>query len=140
MAGVVTTYPVERGASVLLAEDDAMLQSLVTCVLEELRGWSVSAVAAAPEVVDAVRRVQPRLLLLDYRLQRGTAEDVLAQLRAEGLLPRLPVVVLTGDRDPMAAARFVEGGALGVIYKPFDVSSLAAQIEAWLAPKPVRDE
>lgn len=139
MDGLVTAYPMERGARVLLAEDDAMLQSLVTCVLEGLRGWRVSAVAAAPEVMTAVKDVRPRLLLLDYRLQRGTAEDVLAALRADDSSGRLPVIVMTGERDPLVAERFVSEGAIGVIHKPFDVSTLAEQIEALLAASRVRE-
>lgn len=58
-------------------------------------GWSISAVSDGEAVFDAVRRLRPRMLVLDVMLPKKSGFEVLRQIRADSTLGQLPVLVLT---------------------------------------------
>jgi DNA-binding NarL/FixJ family response regulator len=73
-------------------------------------------------VLDAVRRLQPDLLLLDVSLPGRSGLDLLPDLRSEW--PRLPVVVLTGSADFLVGRTALLLGALGFLAKDSGVEEI----------------
>jgi two-component system cell cycle response regulator len=55
------------------------------------------------------------LVCLDYFLPDGTGHDFLTRLNESGM--DLPVVIITGHSDPMAAARIIQAGAYDFLPK-----------------------
>ena len=121
--------PAPVGLDVLLVEDDALLVELLTRSLQG-QGWTVRAVrdgAAALAAVDAPG-ARPALVLLDIDLTALDGFGVLRGLAARGLLPELPVLVLTaraGEPDIVAA---LELGARDHVAKPFSLPVLLARV------------
>jgi len=60
----------------------------------------------------------PSLLLLDLKLPRKSGHELLAWLREQPLLKRLPVVVLTSSRESPDITRAYELGANSYLVKP----------------------
>ena len=84
-------------AAIVLLEDDALVRCAVVTVLEA-RGFEVAAGSTGAEVAGLVakRRLQPMLIVADYRLGLKTAVDEVPEILAA--LPRAAtVVVTTGD-------------------------------------------
>jgi len=75
----------------------------------------------------------PSCLLLDVRMP-GTSGLVLFERLAErGLLPRLPVIFLTGHGDVPMAVAAVKRGAFDFVEKPYAGNALVDRVERALA-------
>lgn len=79
----------------------------------------------------------PGLVLLDLNLPYWSGLEVLAWIRQQPQLRRLPVVVLTSSRRPEDIARAYDAGANGYLVKPNALAELRALVLAvsnsWLA-------
>ncbi len=112
---------------VLLIDDQEDIRELATVVLEMDGEFSVMTAAGGEEGIAAAKSSAPDLILLDVMMPEMSGTEVFAHLRADSSTQKIPVVFLTGraDRDSKA---LLESGAAGVIAKPFNPSSLAAEL------------
>lgn len=116
--------------SVVLVDDAADVRMLLQ-VLLELEGFTVTAAADGPAGLAAVRAARPDVVLLDVQLPGMDGTEVLRHLRDDPATAGLPVVLLTGA--PAQDTEELLGlGATGVLRKPFDPDSVAAQLCALL--------
>jgi two-component system, OmpR family, phosphate regulon response regulator PhoB len=104
-------------ASILVVEDDASLR-LVCRVNLELENFRVREAGGIEEAREAVAAERPDLVLLDLHLGPGASDDLLDELRADGI----PVVLVSGTVDVTE----YEGRATAVMPKPFDPAELVA--------------
>ena len=85
---------------------------------------------------DRARHPLPRLVLLDLKLPRRSGLEVLAWLREQPGLGRLPVLVLTSSRESVDVDRAYDLGANGYLLKPVvfdDLQQLAHTLDLfWL--------
>ncbi len=70
----------------------------------------------------------PALILLDLNLGADNGRDVLAALKADAALRRIPVVVWTTSAHPDDVAQCYERGASGYATKPVDVDQLVESL------------
>ncbi|HEY0780502.1 MAG TPA: response regulator [Gemmatirosa sp.] len=95
--------------------------------------------ATGAEVLDYLRRTgpyagspadapTPALILLDLNLGADNGRDVLAALKADAALRRIPVVVWTTSAHPDDVAQCYEHGASGYATKPVDVQQLVESL------------
>ena len=82
------------GGSILLVEDDAALR-LVCRVNLELEGFPVREATGLDEARTAVAAERPSLVFLDLHLGSGASDELLDELRADGI----PVVLVSGTVD-----------------------------------------
>ncbi len=75
---------------------------------------------------------QPALILLDNRLPDLNGEQVLRQLAATPATAAIPVVILSGDSDPVTVGELLAAGAADYLVKPFDIHRLMAIIGRYL--------
>jgi len=71
---------------------------------------------------------QPALILLDNRLPDTSGEQVLRQLAASPATAAIPVVILSGDSNPLTVNELLAAGAADFLAKPFDIHQLLAII------------
>lgn len=76
------------------------------------------------------------LVLLDINMPRMNGFELLAELGTRGLLPGLPVIVVTTEGRGEDAARGLAAGAAAYLTKPFRGEGVRAAIAA--LPEPVR--
>jgi len=79
------------------------------------------------EALDAFRRAQPDLVLLDLMLPGRDGVDVCRAIRAES---GTPIVMLTAKSDTIDVVVGLESGADDYIIKPFKPKELVARIRA----------
>jgi len=70
----------------------------------------------------------PYLLLLDIRMPRLDGVEVLRQLKADGELRKIPVIMLTTTDDPREVERCHSIGCSSYIVKPVDYDKFADSI------------
>jgi DNA-binding NtrC family response regulator len=100
---------------ILVVEDDAALR-LVCRVNLELDGFAVREAEGIGEARAAVVEERPALVFLDLHLASGASDELLDELRADGI----PVVLVSGTVD----VRSYEGRASAVMPKPFEPADL----------------
>jgi chemosensory pili system protein ChpA (sensor histidine kinase/response regulator) len=66
----------------------------------------------------------PRFICLDINMPGVDGTEILAYLRREPRLMKVPVVVITSDDQPETRHRVMRGGAQAVIIKPATMDTL----------------
>jgi two-component system response regulator DesR len=123
---------------VMLAEDQVMIrQALATLLSLEPDIEVVAQVGQGDAVVDAARRYQPDVALLDIEMPGGDGLSAAARLHAE--LPDIKVLILTTFGRPGYLRRAMESGALGFLLKDAPAAELAAAVRRVLAGERVVD-
>ena len=117
------------GKRVLVVDDSQSIRQHVGATL----------VAAGFEVVEAVDGVDAlerltagldvALVLCDVNMPRLNGLELLDKLQAQGLLARVPVVMLTTEGQPAMMQRAKQAGAKGWIVKPFKPPLLVGAVQ-----------
>ncbi len=66
----------------------------------------------------------PRFICLDINMPGVDGTEVLAFLRREPRLMKIPVVVITSDDQPETRQRVMKGGAQAILIKPATIDAL----------------
>ncbi len=118
----------QRGARILVVEDDAYVRQSVVESLEVL-GYTVAQAADGEAGLRELQRSRPDLLLTDYLMPGMTGAELVQQARA--IIPGVPMMIATGYADMRAIEEVV--GEDMVLRKPFQLAELAASVERALA-------
>ncbi|MEV0250149.1 response regulator transcription factor [Nocardia sp. NPDC050712] len=102
---------------VMIAEDDALLREGLVLLLSTAGIEVVAAVDNAEDFLTAVTADRPDAVVVDVRLPPTFTDDGLrAAVRARGIHPGLPVLVLSSYVEDSYAAELLGDGAGGVGY------------------------
>lgn len=135
----------KRKFEILLVEDNPGDVRLTTEALRESGvDHEVSAVCDGVEALAFLRREgrfpqapRPDLVLLDLNLPRKDGREVLAEIKQDPRLRRIPVVVLTTSRAESDVARCYDLHANCVLTKPLEFEQFVRTIESlsnfWLS-------
>lgn len=103
---------------VLIAEDEPSILESLDFILRRA-GWNIESVTDGEAALDQVRRLQPRMLVLDVMLPKRSGFDVLKQLRADAATEALPVLILTAKGQQQDRRIAEELGADAFVTKPY---------------------
>ncbi|GAB3941914.1 MtrAB system response regulator MtrA [Corynebacterium tapiri] len=115
-------------ATILVVDDDPAISEMLTIVLEA-EGLKPVPVMDGGEAVEAFRKHQPDLILLDLMLPGMNGVDICRAIRTES---SVPIVMLTAKTDTVDVVLGLESGADDYITKPFKAKELIARIRARL--------
>lgn len=118
---------------VLIIEDDPLVAELLGRAFA-LDGYATICAASGAAAWGALEQHRPALITLDLYLPDAYGLELLARLRAAGLIDA-PVVVVTTDT---AAIRSAAGLAAAVLLKPFSIGELLDTAAALCAPARAR--
>jgi CheY-like chemotaxis protein len=113
---------------VLIVDDEDDIRTIVQAALEELAGWQVLEAASGQAGLQMATAEQPDAILLDISMPDMDGFDLFAQLQQNPATQAIPVVVLTSKVLARDRSRFAALPLAGVITKPFNPLSLAAQV------------
>jgi DNA-binding response OmpR family regulator len=112
---------------VLVVEDDSDIAALL-CEILENEGYTAAAVGDGDEVT-AQLDPRPDLIVLDLRLSRGDAEEILRSVRARGM-GDVPVLLLSAAGD--LADRADELGVSAYLAKPFELEQFIVIVRRYV--------
>ena len=116
---------------VLIVDDEPDVRRLAQLCLEQLGGMEVIEASSAAEGLRRAEAEHPDVVLLDLMMPRVDGRAALASLRENPASASIPVVFLTA-RSGEDRQALLKAGARGLLAKPFDPTTLAAQLRAIL--------
>jgi CheY-like chemotaxis protein len=110
---------------ILIVDDDATVREVLLEFFKTFEHGHAYDIATAPdgnEAMGALRQGKFDLVLLDMGMPRMSGLDVLTHMRRDAI--RVPVLMLTGNKNTHAAAEALRGGVFAYIPKPVDLLHL----------------
>ena len=111
-----------------MVEDEAAIVEAVGYALE-LDGFQVVSARGGREGLEAARRINPAVVILDVMLPGMSGLDVCRQLRRES---DVPIIMLTAKESEADKVAGLELGADDYMTKPFSMRELVARVRAQL--------
>ncbi len=118
-----------KGERVLLADDNADMREYIRRLLIG-KGYAVETVADGQAALDAVRRERPHLVISDVMMPRLDGLGMLAAIRGDSDLRKLPVILLSARAGEDARIEGLDAGADDYVSKPFSARELLARVRA----------
>ncbi len=109
--------------SVFVVDDNRNMADALVGMLGIL-GINAKAIYGSSQAFAVLAKQTPRLILLDVNMPGVDGVEVLAFVRREPRLSKVPVVIVTSDDQPETRARVLEHGAKALIIKPASLDSL----------------
>jgi CheY-like chemotaxis protein len=113
------------GGRVLVIEDDPGIRDLLTDALLS-DGYSVTATESALGAATLVRRLLPRVILLDLGLPYRSGGALLQDLKSDPQTAAIPVLIVSALTETLAPERRAMASA--VIAKPFSPDTLLDEV------------
>jgi DNA-binding response OmpR family regulator len=113
---------------ILVVDDEPPIVDLVTGYLER-EGWVVESAADGPAAVEAVRRIEPDVVILDVMLPGFDGVEVCRQVR---MFSDAYVLMLTARGEEIDRIMGLTVGADDYLVKPFSPRELVARTKALL--------
>lgn len=117
---------------VLCVEDDPDIRALMELALATVGGLRVTACGSGSEALALAPQLQPDIVLLDVMMPELDGTETLRRLRADPRTAALPVLFVTAKVQVHEVEAYRQLGAAGVIAKPFDPMTLAAEVRRYL--------
>jgi len=113
---------------ILIVDDEENIVNLVRLYLTN-EGYQVESARTGKEALDAVKKYNPQLVILDLMLPEMSGWDVCREIRKTSSLPILMLTARDADVDKIVG---LELGADDYLTKPFNPRELVARVKAIL--------
>lgn len=117
---------------ILYVDDEADIREIAEMSLSLDPDFEVRTAGGGQDALSQIATWRPDMVLLDVMMPGMDGPAVLARLREKPETANLPVVFVTARAQKSDIQNFATLDAVGVIAKPFDPISLAAQVRAFL--------
>lgn len=112
---------------VVLVDDEPNIRETIAFILDA-EGVEVETAADGVDGLEAVRRVRPRVVLLDVMMPRMDGYEVCRAIRADPRLKGVYIIILTAKGQKSDEEKALEVGADLYLSKPFDDEVVLALI------------
>ncbi|WP_408888215.1 response regulator [Myxococcus faecalis] len=119
----------QPGSTVLVVDDDPLIQQLVTGQLEPV-GFKVVVAEDGIIALKRARELKPQAILLDIHLPKLDGWSVLSQLKSEPALAGIPVILISVEEQ---RSRGFSLGACEYLVKPVEPERLVEVVQRSLA-------
>lgn len=114
---------------ILIVDDDAAIAELLAQALGD-EGYETHTSIQSLRFFDAVKEINPDLILLDLMMPYLDGRDELRLMSMEPGTQNIPVIMVTANVDAKNDEEtFKKLGVKEVILKPFDLSSLVSTVK-----------
>ncbi len=111
---------------ILVVDDDPHIRRLIIAALKR-DGYAFLQAANGQEALDAMRAEHPDVVVLDLMMPVVSGWDVLRQRMQDMQLSRIPVILVSANRDP-EIVEAIDRGICAFLPKPFDIDVLASLV------------
>ncbi len=127
------TYTPSDAKLILIIEDTEILVNLLSKRLER-EGYKVRFATDGKIGLELVHELKPALVLLDMLLPSMSGFEIIEKLHDQGLLPELPIVIISNSGQPIEIGRAQELGVRDYLIKVnFNPDEVLAKVTHVLA-------
>ncbi|HEY8805985.1 MAG TPA: response regulator transcription factor [Candidatus Limnocylindria bacterium] len=123
-----------RKPLVLVVEDDPDLGDTIVTFLKD-EGLDAKLARDGDQAMRLVDQLNPSAMILDLMMPRRDGFSVLRELRADGRIGHLPVIVVTAIFGLSERLYATELGAADYVTKPFELDELLERVRNVLASR-----
>jgi DNA-binding response OmpR family regulator len=116
--------------TILHIEDEPDIREVVRLALEEIGGFEVESCESGEDGLAKAQEFQPDLILLDVMMPGMDGPMTLRELRKIPEFGETPVIFMTAKVQTHEIEEYAGMGAIGVLTKPFDPSTISKEIRA----------
>ena len=124
---------------VLVVDDESDIR-LIVGLNVELAGMQFGQAANGTEAIEMLRQGEWDGCILDLAMPKTDGYTVLKELKEDGTLQKVAVVVLSARGTPQAAMEALEAGAHAHLTKPFSPGAVAKTIQELIEITPEERE
>jgi CheY-like chemotaxis protein len=121
--------------SILVIDDEDDIREVAALSLETVAGWRVFTANSGTQGLARAIECQPDAILLDVMMPGMDGPSTFRELRKNPATAGIPVLLLTAKVQGVDQRRFAGLGVAGVLFKPFNPLTLAAEISESLGWK-----
>ena len=123
---------------ILIADDDPALTKLVQTVVEG-EGYVAATAKDGKEAYNALKSGADFIgAIIDINMPYIDGNDLVKFMQKDSRFAKIPVLIMTGDRDPRASAKAISSGAIGFLPKPFTNSQLRTALKTLVTSRSSR--
>jgi len=111
---------------ILVVDDDPDILEALSEILEA-EGFEIRRARNGKEALERLEPDPPKLILLDLMMPVMDGWEFAQRLRQKTNLPRIPIIVLSADRN--VGNKALDIGAVGHLAKPFELNDLLEMVK-----------
>ncbi len=131
----VTEASTESGADVVLVVDDDPEVREFVCEVLAQAGLATITAADGEEALALARERRPSLIVMDIMMRTMDGYTALTLLRGQPTTREIPVIILTGQEEPIYQTLSAGVGAVAHLTKPFSPGQFTATVRRILAER-----
>lgn len=116
---------------ILVVEDNDLNRKLFCAVLAS-GGFDVEPIADGHVAIAAAREFKPDLVVMDIQLQDVSGLDLIAEMKRDDALAKVPVLAVTAYAGKGDEQRIRDIGAEGYLAKPVSIGPFMTAVKALL--------
>ncbi|NLO06220.1 MAG: response regulator transcription factor [candidate division WS1 bacterium] len=121
---------------ILVVDDDAATRKMINTALGQ-SGFDILEAGTAAEAVEAIRREDPDVVLLDLILPDGDGVQVCREVRQYS---DVSIIMVTAKRDLTDRLAGLDAGADDYVTKPLSMGELVARVKSLLRRRRMREQ
>src|SRR5215468_8899817 len=121
----------EKKPRILIAEDFEENRIALKLILK-YTGFDVIEAEDGQQAIEAVRREEPDLVLMDVTLPVVDGLQATREIRSDEKFERLPIIILSGHDSDEIRQQAAEAGGSEYLSKPIEIAELEKLIEGCL--------
>ncbi len=122
----------KRMKKILLIEDEELIIKLLSKKLVSI-GYDVLLAMDGQEGIEKMKQSVPDLVLLDIVMPRMGGFEVMAEMKKDAVLAKIPVIIISNSGQPLELEKAKQLGAADWLVKTeFDPKEVADKIQKYI--------
>lgn len=115
----------------LVIDDSPEVLRIIRAVFKN--SYAIETLLKVESIIKTIEQVKPSIILIDIHMPNIDGFELISQINRHPLFDDIPIIVMSADTSDTSRTRADDLGAVGFVQKPFEVKSLAVQVEGILS-------
>lgn len=113
---------------IMLVEDEPDIREIAAMTLSELGGFKLTICDSGQKALEQLQHEKPQLIMLDVMMPGMDGPTTYEKIKTMKNGEKVPVIFMTARVQAHEVEGYLEQGAIGVISKPFNPTTLAQEV------------